>query len=121
MIKSMAINKEQFENMFTETQKEEIKSTLKAYDKVHVTYEYGKYHFSTFVGLTASYADDHRFCGTVYADDIFTPEECIINYVEAFHDYPIGYHGKRDYKMLREVGNDWTAKFQFVNGNIVRA
>ena len=119
MKKFMPIEKERFESMFTDTEKVEIKDTLKAYDRVEVEFENGQFHFSTGSCLRAKYAPDHEFIGTVYADDIFTEEERIVNYVEAFHSFPIGYKGKRDYRMFE--GLDWSAKFALVDGNIVRA
>ena len=121
MKKTYAINKEQFEAMFTEEQQNKVKDTLKAYSNVNVVYEYGEYHFSPSISLKATYAPDHKFIGTVYADDIFTEEERMVNYIEAFHEYPIQYKGKRDYAMLKEVGYDWDAKFKMENGNLVRA
>jgi hypothetical protein len=99
-----------------------ITNTLKAYDKVFVIYEYGEYHVSVGVALKAIYADDHKVIGTYHADEIFTPEERAINYIESFHEFPPSYNGKRDYLMLNEVGNDWSVKFKYDNdGNIVRA
>ena len=121
MNKYMAISKEMFEARFTAEQQNEIKEILKAYNEVHVVYEYGQYHFSTGIALRATYAPDHEFIGTVYADDIFTEEERIINYMEAFHEYSPLYKGRRNYRMLNEIGHDWSIRFKMVNGEIVRA
>ena len=121
MKKDMAINKETFEATFTTAQQEEIKDTLKAFDKVNVIFENGEYHFSTGIGIYATYAPDHKFIGTVYAEDIFTEEERILNYMESFHAYHPSYRGRRDYKMIHEVGNDWSIKFRMEDGNIVKA
>ena len=119
--KYMPISKERFEKMFTEDEQNKIKETLKAFDEVFVVYEYGQYHYGTGACLKAEYAPDHEVIGTLYAEDIFTAEERIINYVESFHDYPIEYKGARNYRMLNEVERNWDAKFAFdENGTIVR-
>lgn len=100
----------------------DIKNDLKAYSECHVVYEYGMYHVGCGVCLKNEYADDHEVIGTYHAEDIFTPNERIINYIESFHDYPIQYKGKRDYRMLKEIGNDWSVRFKFnETGDIVIA
>ena len=100
---------------------EKVKRILKAYDEVHVIFEYGEYHVSPSISLKATYSEDHKFIGTYKANEIFTPEERIINYVEAFHDYPIQYKGKRDYAWLRTL-TSWDDKVKFdENGNLVKA
>lgn len=99
---------------------EKVKSVLKAYDEVHVVFEYGEYHVSAGIALKATYGDDHKFIGTYKATEIFTPEERIINYVEAFHDYPIQYKGKKDYGWLNSLTWDDRVKFD-ENGNLVNA
>lgn len=124
-----------FESLPVEIQAD-IKRTLRAYDKCNVYYEYGEYHVSTAYFLSAEYAPDFRTIGEFTAKELFTPEERMINYIESFHEYPIGYKGKRDYKMLNELDNEksitlldgtvsrypnWDAKFAFDdNGNLVR-
>lgn len=96
-----------------------IRNTLKAYDRVDVYYENGMYRFGLCIKKT--YAPDHEVIGTYYAKDIFTEEERIINYVEAFHDYPIQYKGKRDYAWLKTL-TSWDDKVKFdENGNLVNA
>ena len=102
MKKTYAISKEKFETLPLEVQ-EQCKDTLKVYDSVNVIFEYGQYKVSTMIGITATYADDHEYIGNVYADDIFTKDERTINYIETFHDYPIWYNGKRDYRMLNAI------------------
>ena len=82
---------------------EEVKETLKAFDKVNVIYEYGAYHVSPSLCIKEVYSADHEFIGTYKAVDVFTPEERIINYVEEFRCYPISYKGKRDYKWLNSL------------------
>lgn len=99
----------------------EIRETLKAYDEVNVEFEYGEYRVLTGVMLTATYAPDHRFVGTYKANEVFTLEERTINYAESFHDFPIWYKGKRDYRMMNDCGYDWSIKFKMENGNLVRA
>lgn len=100
MKKFMPISKEQLNAMPTNV-REDVYSTLKAYDECNITYEYGKYVVSTCVGITKEYAPDHKFIGNVYVDDIYTLEERTQNYMEEFHDYPSWYTGKRDYAALR--------------------
>ncbi len=78
-----------------------IMDTLKAFKQVYVSYENGSYNVSTAVGVKATYGQDHRFVGTVYAADVYTLEERTENYIECFHDYPIWYKGKRDYMALK--------------------
>lgn len=90
-----------------------IKNTLKAYDKVDVFFENGRYNFG--VCIKKEYAPDHKFIGTYYAKDIFTEDERILNYVNEFQSYPINYKGKRDYSIFNTGKRE---KFKMVNGNI---
>ena len=107
-----------FEQLPAEVQKE-VKEILKAYDRVSVTFENGKYHFGG-ACLKATYASDYEVIGDYKDTDIFTEEERIINYVESFHDYPAAYKGKRDYKWLKSLGYDYDIKVKFdENGNLV--
>lgn len=80
-----------------------IREHLKVFPKVEVYYEYGEYRFG--ICLKKHYAPYHEFIGTFKDTDIFTEEERTENYIENFHDYPIWYKGKRDYKALRERFN----------------
>lgn len=107
-------NNEPFEKFPIEVQ-EDIKSVCRVYDKAFVTYEYGKYHVSAGIGITATYAPDHRMCGTYYAEDIFTQDERTLNYVNNFYDYPCWYKGKKDYKIFH-TGKRET--FKLVDGDI---
>ena len=91
-----------FEELPAEVQ-EMVKSNLHVYDQTHVSFEYGKYHVSPNVCLKAEYGEDHREIGTYRADEIFTEEERIENYINAFGEYPIEYKGKRDYEMMRKM------------------
>ena len=94
---------------------ENIKNTLRAYDKVTVWFENG--HYTYFDSIKSTYADDHRYIGTYYAKDVFSEEELILNFCEEFHCYPIQYKGKRDYDLIK----DWNAHYKMIDGNIVRA
>lgn len=93
--------------------REDVKRALRAYDRAYVIYEYGAYHTSVAIGLKAHYAEDHRVVGEYRADEVFTEDERIINYIESFHEYPIQYKGKRDYKILHEIEGNWEVKFKF--------
>ena len=110
-----------FNELPADVQKD-IKQTLKAYSEVFVVFEYGEYHVGVGVSLKAVYAPDHEVIGTFYAKDLYTPEERDINYIEEFHDYPAGYKGKRDYRLLRELKGQWDVKFKYdEEGNLVVA
>lgn len=97
---------------------EKVKKVLRAYDEVHVIYEYGEYHVTTSLCIKATYAPDDEFIGTYKAKEVFTPEERMLNYINSFQDYPIEYKGKRNYKDFqtgkREV-------FKWEDGNLVIA
>lgn len=97
---------------------EKVKNVLRAYDEVHVIFEYGEYHVSAGLCIKAIYGADHEFIGTYKANEVFTPEERMLNYINSFQDYPIEYKGKRNYKDFqtgkREV-------FKWENGNLVIA
>lgn len=122
MKKYRPISKHTFEQMFSAEEQERAKSTLKAFNEVNVTFENGAYHFNTSVMLRNSYPEDFEFIGCIYADDIFTEEEQMINYIESFHDYPHGYKGTRNYGMLREIEGNWDVKFKLDDrGNLVIA
>ena len=100
----------------------EIKEWLKVYDETHVTFENGKYKVSSSVSIRSHYPDDFKVIGSYKADEIFTKEERMINYMVSFHDYPIEYKGKRDYLAKKEyeknhIGIEWTVKLE--NGNFV--
>jgi hypothetical protein len=114
------INKETFKTLPQEVQND-CKATLKAFSEVHVVFENGKYDVSPNVSIKAQYAPDHKFIGTLLAEEIFTKEERMVNYIEEFHDYPAGYKGVRDYRMLKEIKGDWSVKFKLEGENLVRA
>lgn len=85
---------------------ERVKETLKAFDRVNVVYENGEYSASTGVMLKHSYAPDHKVLGWVYADEVFTEDERIENYINTFFSYPMGYKGNRDYSLMRKMQDE---------------
>lgn len=90
---------------------DEIKDLLKSYDKVHVIYEDKKYWFSLTTAVTDHYAfDTGRYIGTYYADDVFSPDERILNYVNSFHSYPVEYIGKipKKYRNIQLFRTAWS-------------
>ena len=103
------------ENLPVEIQ-EKIKDILKTFDQITVYFEYGEYKFGTCIKKT--YGADHRPIGTFKATDIYTENERIINYVEAFLDYPIQYKGKRDYNIIHQLNVNSKVKFN-EDGNLV--
>lgn len=109
---------ELFNTLPTEVQ-EKAKNILKAYDEVHITFENGNYNVGAGISLRNEYPNDFRVIGDYKANEIFTEEERIINYVESFHDYPRNYKGKRDYSWLRTL-TSWDDKVKFDEfGNLV--
>lgn len=107
-------------NKYSEKVQNEIIETLKAYDECHVERHGTEYRVCTGWCLKAQYGDE-EVLDTFKADDLFTEDDKIINYMESFHDYKITYKGKRDYKMIHEIEGNWEARFAFdENGNIVR-
>src|SRR5574343_168236 len=98
-------------NTLPQDVQDKVKSVLKAYDEVNVIFEYGEYNVSASICIKCNYASDHEFVGTYKAEDVFTPDERIINYVECFRDYPIEYKGKRDYRWINNLENGCKIKF----------
>ena len=96
----MRLTLEEFEILPDEVQ-EQARDHLKAFDECLIIFEYGKYHVGGGACVKAEYAPDHKVYGYIAANDIYTPEERICNYIESFNDYPIQYKGSRDYKMLQ--------------------
>lgn len=112
-------NSEPFEALPDEV-KTEIRGTCKVYDRAFVTYYYGTYHVSAGYGICSKYPADHRSVGVYFAEDIYTEEERMVNYIECFHDFPHNYKGRRDYGILRGIEKNWDVKFKFEDGNLVR-
>jgi len=59
---------------------EEVKSTLKVYDRCFVFYQNGKFETSAVIGLYSTYPEDYKFIGIAYMEDIYTKEEQFENY-----------------------------------------
>ena len=77
------LSKEELEKLPDELV-QEVKKTLKCYDETYITFEYGEFKEMPMIGLYKSYAPDHKFIGTVRAEDIYTLEERIENYESEF-------------------------------------
>ena len=119
MKNELTLTENEFQNL-PENVRAEALSTLKAFSEVNIIFENGRYNVSTGISIRKSYPADHNFIGIVYADDVFTDDEKILNYIESFHDYPPQYKGKRDYQMLHKIAYDWNTKFEFdENHNII--
>ena len=84
----------------------EIRNTLKAFDRCDVWFEYGKYHVMCGACLRAKYAPDHRFVATFTKDEIYTETEQIENYINEFCSYPHNYKGKKDWQMIHKMSDD---------------
>lgn len=63
-----------------------IASDLCCFDETNITYEYGEFRVSPSIAITATYAPDHTFIGTVKADEWYTPEQR-----KALHEVGFGY------------------------------
>lgn len=68
---------------------QEVKQTLKAYNRCGVYYEMNLFHASTGTCIRARYSPDHFVCGDYYAKDIYTEEERRQNYFESFGSWPV--------------------------------
>ena len=71
-------------NELPEEVQNQIKSTLKAYNRVNVTFEYGKFSVSAGCCIKSHYNYDHFACGEYKADEVYTKEERRQNYIESF-------------------------------------
>ena len=98
----------------------EIRDTLKAFDTCHVTFSNGCYHVGCGVCLMREYPKDFRVVGDYNADEIYTVDERIENYVNEFHSFPPQYKGMMNWKLMREMDEDRSIKVAMVCGNIVR-
>jgi hypothetical protein len=118
----MSFNKKSF-NELPESIQEEIKNTLRVFDGCYVIYEYGKYNVTTGIALKKEYAADHEFIGEYKANEMYSNDERIVNYIEEFLSYPAQYKGKKDWKMIKELENLRKnmkhAKIKLVDGNAV--
>lgn len=116
MTRISTITKEQILNESKELF-DKVAEYLKAYDECFITYENGKYSFGCCI--KSNYSADHRVLGTILADDFYTPEERMENYMNEFHDYPIEYKGKRDYRAKKqyEETHKGTWNLHLIEGN----
>jgi hypothetical protein len=106
-----------FPTEFTKEIKEQILTTLTAFDVVMVTRENGKYTSSTGAILTNDVKPTDFKVWSFNKSEIFTEDEMILNYVNSFKCFPIEYPlNKRDYKELLKL-ND-TTKAILVDGYI---
>lgn len=104
-----------FKTLPTEVQ-EQIKSTLSVFSECTVEInDQGVYKVLTCTVIHSG-TSSYKHIGKFKKDEIFTPEEQIVNYVNAFRDYPLPqYKGKTDWKALN---GEWVVA-EMVNGNIV--
>ena len=63
-----------------------IVSDLSAYNETYITYQYGRFEVSPALSITAEYAKDHTFIGTVKKSEWFTKEQ-----IKALHELAFGY------------------------------
>ena len=63
---------------------DQVLQILKAYDEVDVIFEGGKYHFEVASVLKMNYAPDFEYVGTYCAEDLYSPEQRDLNYIETF-------------------------------------
>lgn len=63
-----------------------IASDLCVFDETHIIYEYGEFRVSSCIAITATYAPDYTFIGTVKANEWYTPEQ-----IKALHEVAFGY------------------------------
>lgn len=54
---------------------ENVRSTLRAYDRCHVSYGWGHWTVTAGIGIGSNYPGDHFVAGTYYAKDVYTEEE----------------------------------------------
>ena len=81
--KFMPLTMEDLNTLPTEV-KEEVLSTLKAFNKCEVDFENGKYSVGGGSCIKSKYASDHKFIGIAYVEDIYTLEERKANFKETF-------------------------------------
>ena len=94
---------------------DEVRDMLRAYNTCNVYKHLTSGDYSVTVGscLSATYTKEK--IAAFSADQVFTTEEKIENYINTFGSYPIEYSGKRDYIGLR----DKTKKARMIDGAIV--
>lgn len=111
------MKKELFETL-PEHIKEDVKNTLKAYDKCYVNFQNGEYKVTIAIGILSEYPKDFKAIGTVHSHDIHSREERIENYINEFMSYPFDYSGKKDWDLIRKMGTD--KQFDFPNNKMYR-
>ncbi len=67
-----------------EVVQQEVRQTLKAYQRCNVYFEYGVFNTRTGYCIKAGYNFDHYVCGEYKASEVYTPEERRLNYIEVF-------------------------------------
>ena len=71
-------------NELPEDVRNQVLKILKAYDEVDVIFEGGKYQLDVAAVLKMSYDSDFQYVGTYYAEDLYSPEQRDLNYIETF-------------------------------------
>jgi hypothetical protein len=97
----------------------EVKYSLECFDSCIVTRNRntGKIIATNAIVLHNGQYDE--YLGEVLADEVFTSEERILNYVKNFRDYPWPqYKGAKDWKKL---DSDWTEVSLNAEGNLIFA
>lgn len=64
----------------------EVVRVLSTYAEANITFEYGRFEVSPNVWITAKYAEDHTFIGTVKTEEWFSKEQ-----IRALHELSFGY------------------------------
>ena len=96
----------------------EVKEVLQAFSRCNVTLGEHGYKVNTSHALHNGTYD--QYIGEYKAEEIFTIEDRILNYVREFRDFPfhangVTYKGNKDYKAL---ASNWT-DVQMVDGDLV--
>ena len=100
-----------------EAVQQKIRSRLRAFSTVDVWQKAnGEYTVSASTFLSAG--PSPKYIGEYKAEDVFTMNERVVNYVNEFREFPSGhkfkYNGKKDYRAMQ---GDWTVA-EMVDGNI---
>lgn len=83
----------------------EIRETLKCYDEVNVIFENGEYKVRMGYMLQREYSSDFKIIGEFKANEVFSDNERIVNYIESFMGYPIEYKGVKDWDLIKKLGD----------------
>lgn len=98
---------------------ERILEALKQVRYVYVVRNGDRYSVTTHLTTQRSERGEWEYLGKFTMEEIYSPDERILNFVEVMHDYPPEYRGKRDYLMLQSVSGNNAARFRWLDGNIV--